>query len=184
MTSQLNRCLHFLCFFFWLCCWHSGAYPMPSCVASTCLSVHLINFKSNWLLTLYLIFLMFGLNVHNNISRKPVELEFWSFAFCFVFSDDQAALRTLISVCPSVCHTCFTMFLSSYHHSGLWLQFEFTDGNEMMQKPYSGIEEVPYCFSRSSVKFQGHTGRKIDNFYSNLAIPDCNSRSLRFASFN
>ena len=45
-----------------------------------------------------------------------------------VFNCDQAALRTLISVCPSVrlssvrlsvclsiCHTLFTMFLSSYH---------------------------------------------------------------------
>ena len=29
---------------------------------------------------------MFGLNVHNNISPKPVELEFWLFAFCFVLA--------------------------------------------------------------------------------------------------
>ena len=37
-----------------------------------------------------------------------------------VISCDQAAYRTLISVClsvrPSVCHTFFIMFLSSYHH--------------------------------------------------------------------
>ena len=33
----------------------------------------------------------------------------------FVFSCDQAALRTLISVRPSVLHTFLTMFLSSYH---------------------------------------------------------------------
>ena len=38
------------------------------------------------------------------------------------FSCDQAALRTLLfvrlsmSFCLSVCHTFFTMFLSSYHH--------------------------------------------------------------------
>ena len=33
----------------------------------------------------------------------------------------------------------------------------------MMHKAWSSIEEVPYCFWRSSVKFQGHTGWKIDD---------------------
>ena len=33
----------------------------------------------------------------------------------------------------------------------------------MMHKAWCGIEEVPYCFSKSSIKFQGHTGWKIDN---------------------
>ena len=33
-----------------------------------------------------------------------------------VFSCDQAALWMVFSVCPSVCHTFFTMFPSSYHH--------------------------------------------------------------------
>ena len=32
-----------------------------------------------------------------------------------IFSCDQAALKTLISVRPSVCHSFLTMFLSSYH---------------------------------------------------------------------
>ena len=45
--------------------------------------------------------------------------------------------------------------------SGLQLQFEFTNGYEMMHKAWSSIEEVPYCFSRSSVKFQGDTALKI-----------------------
>ena len=45
--------------------------------------------------------------------------------------------------------------------SRLKLKFEFTNGYEMMHKAWSGIEEVPYCFSRSSVKFQGHTALKI-----------------------
>ena len=45
--------------------------------------------------------------------------------------------------------------------SGLWLQFEFTNGYEMMQKAWCSMEEVPYCFSRSSVKLQGHTANKI-----------------------
>ena len=35
-------------------------------------------------------------------------------------------------------------------------------------------EEVPYCFSRSSIKFLGHTDRKIDDFDPNWALPDCN----------
>ena len=34
---------------------------------------------------------------------------------------------------------------------------------------------MPYCFSRSSVKFQGHTALKIVKFDPNWAFPDCNS---------
>ena len=45
----------------------------------------------------------------------------------------------------------------------------------MMHKAWSSIEEVPYCFSRSSVKFQGHIALKIVEFDSNWAFPDCNS---------
>ena len=45
----------------------------------------------------------------------------------------------------------------------------------MMHKAWSSIGEVPYCFSRSSVKFQGHTGQKIVDFDPNWAFPDCNS---------
>ena len=43
------------------------------------------------------------------------------------------------------------------------LKFEFTNGYEMMHKAWSSIEEVPYCFARSSIKFHGHTGGKIDD---------------------
>ena len=43
-------------------------------------------------------------------------------------------------------------------------QFESTNGYEMMHKVRSSIEEVLYCFSRSSVKFPGDTGHKIDDF--------------------
>ena len=45
----------------------------------------------------------------------------------------------------------------------------------MMHKAWSSIEEVPYYFSRSSVKFQGHIALKIGEFDSNWAFPDCNS---------
>ena len=44
----------------------------------------------------------------------------------------------------------------------------------MMHKAWSNIEEVPYCFSRVSVKFQGHTGQKIADFDPNWAFLDCN----------
>ena len=40
---------------------------------------------------------------------------------------------------------------------------------------WSSIVEVPYCFSRSYVKFQGHTALKIVEFDPNWAFPDCNS---------
>ena len=45
----------------------------------------------------------------------------------------------------------------------------------MMHKAWSSIEEVPYCFSRSSIKFQGHIALEIVEFDSNWAFPDCNS---------
>ena len=45
----------------------------------------------------------------------------------------------------------------------------------MMHRAWSSIVEVPYCFSWSSVKFQGHTALKIVEFDPNWAIPDSNS---------
>ena len=59
--------------------------------------------------------------------------------------------------------------------SGLYLQFGITDASIMMHKAWSSIEEVPYCLSRSSVKFQGHTALKFVEFDPNWAFPDCNS---------
>ena len=46
----------------------------------------------------------------------------------------------------------------------------------MMHKAWSSIEELSYSFSRSSVKFEGHTAKKIIDFDPNWAFPDCNSR--------
>ena len=52
----------------------------------------------------------------------------------------------------------------------------------MMHKAWSSIGEMPYCFSRSSVKFQGHTGQKIDDFdVSKITRPVAAIKSLRFA---
>ena len=45
----------------------------------------------------------------------------------------------------------------------------------MMQNAWNCIEEVPYCFSRSSVKFQGHMGHKILNLDPHWVFLDCDS---------
>ena len=45
----------------------------------------------------------------------------------------------------------------------------------MMHRAWSNIVEVPYCFSRSYVRFQGHTALKIVEFDPNWAFPDCDS---------
>ena len=45
----------------------------------------------------------------------------------------------------------------------------------MMHRAWSSIVEVPYCFSRSYAKFQGHTALKIVEFHPNWAFRDCNS---------
>ena len=63
--------------------------------------------------------------------------------------------------------------------SGLYLQFEFTNGYKIIHKAWSSVEEVPYCFSGSSVKFLGHTAQKIVYFDPNGAFPDFNL-SLNF----
>ena len=45
----------------------------------------------------------------------------------------------------------------------------------MMHKAWSRIEDVPYCFSMSYVKLQGHTAQKIIEFDPDWAVSDCNS---------
>ena len=55
------------------------------------------------------------------------------------------------------------------------LDLQITDGYETMHKARSSTEEVPCCFSRSSVKFQSHRGQKNTDFVQNWAFPDCNS---------
>ena len=44
----------------------------------------------------------------------------------------------------------------------------------MMHRAWSSIVEVPYGFSRSYIKFQGHTALKIVEFDPNWAFPDSN----------
>ena len=45
----------------------------------------------------------------------------------------------------------------------------------MLHKAWSSIGEMPFCLSRSYVKFQGHAGQKIAYFHPNGTFPDCNS---------
>ena len=43
----------------------------------------------------------------------------------------------------------------------------------MMKKAWSN-KEMPYCFSRSSIKFEGPMGQKIADLDPNWAFPDRN----------
>ena len=51
----------------------------------------------------------------------------------------------------------------------------------MMHKAWSNIEEVAYCFSRSSIKFQGHTGQKNHRFWPGLSVSGLSSLNSRMA---
>ena len=55
----------------------------------------------------------------------------------------------------------------------------------MLHKAWNCKGEMPYCFPRSSIKFQGHTGQNITDFDPNWAFPDYRPvaafKSLRFA---
>ena len=57
----------------------------------------------------------------------------------------------------------------------------------MLHKAWNSKGEVPYCFPRSSIKFQGHIGQNITDFDPNWAFPDYRPvaafKSLRFALF-
>ena len=52
--------------------------------------------------------------------------------------------------------------------SGLQLQFEFTDGYEMMRKSWSGMEELPYCFRGHASNFK--VTRAENRFGSQLRL--------------
>ena len=57
----------------------------------------------------------------------------------------------------------------------------------MLHKAWNSKEEMPYCFPRSSIKFQGHMVQNITDFDPNWAFPDYRPvaafKSLRFALF-
>ena len=66
--------------------------------------------------------------------------------FYFLAATKQLYKWYFPSVCPSVCHTFFTMFPSSYHH-------------EIFRSYYHGQKWCPCKRSRSEVKGQGHRGQ-------------------------
>ena len=53
-----------------------------------------------------------------------------------------------------------SLFWPELNVSGQQLQFEFTEGFDIMHKAWCNVEEVSYNFSRSSIKFQGHMAEK------------------------
>ena len=57
----------------------------------------------------------------------------------------------------------------------------------MLHKTWNSKGEMPYCFPRSSIKFQVHTVQNITDFDPNWAFPDYRPvaafKSLRFALF-
>ena len=57
----------------------------------------------------------------------------------------------------------------------------------MLHEAWKSKVEVPYCFPRSSIKLQGHTGQNITDFDPNWAFPDYRPvaafKSLRFALY-
>ena len=53
----------------------------------------------------------------------------------------------------------------------------------MMHKAWCSIEEVPFRFPRSSIKFQGHKGKKIADFDPNWAFPEQGWGQIRFIKY-
>ena len=96
---------------------------------------------------------------------RPVRWFSWTLvSYCFARSSIKFQCRTALKIVKFDPNWAFPDCNSS-------LNSQMT---EMMHKAWSNIEEVPYCFSRASVKFQGHTGQKIANFDPNWAFLDCN----------
>ena len=54
--------------------------------------------------------------------------------------------------------------------SGPLLKFEFTYDDEMIHRAWCCLEEVPYSFSMSSVKFQVHTAKTNRRFWPKLGV--------------
>ena len=58
----------------------------------------------------------------------------------------------------------------------------------MLHKAWNSKGEMHYCFPRSSIKFQGHSGQNITDFDPNWAFPDYRPvaafKSFRFALFS
>ena len=62
--------------------------------------------------------------------------------------------------------------------------FQITDGFEMMHKAWRSTEGMPFCYFRSSIKFEGYMGKKSTILFpilSKITRPVTAIKSLRFA---
>ena len=100
---------------------------------------------------------MFSSSHHHEIFRSYCQWEKWC-----------PCKRSKVKVTEVM--TQLTRFPDRKSSSNLHI---YDDG--MMYKAWRCLGEVPYGFSRSTVKFQGQTDKKIVNFEPNWAFPDCNS---------
>ena len=86
------------------------------------------------------------INIVVHLSMQDFFILFYEDGWLDDFSCDQAALRTLLSVQPSVCPKFFTLFPSLYHH-------------EIFRSVYQWKKLYPCKWSRSEAKGQGHSGQ-------------------------
>ena len=94
----------------------------------------------------------------------PIIMSSWNFQECLIMTEVMSMQRVkVIEVKPHLNR--FRTITPVWIHIRWW--------NNAQR--WCCLGEVPYCFSRSSVKFQGHTAKKIVDFDPNWAFPDYNS---------
>ena len=129
-------------------------------------------------------FMMFKMFSCADLFLRPLYWNIYRLIMWFLCGFEYIAKITTVYlyIAPTVTEICVCSQRNIREKSGnfflptTWQPwFEFTNGYEMMHKAWRIIEEAPYCFSRSSVKFQGHTALKMVEFDPNWAFPDCNS---------
>ena len=116
------------------------------------------------------------LNRLRTVTPVWIDIWWWNYAYSLMLLR-RGALLFLRSSVKFQGHTALKIveFDPDWAFPDCYSKFEYTNGYEMMHKDWSSIEEVPYCFSRSSVKFQGHTALKSVEFDPEWAFPGCNS---------
>ena len=106
---------------------------------------------------------------------------------CFLAATKQLYEWYFLSVRLSVCPSVTPFWLCSHHRIIMKFSGVITKDKGKVHAKGQGqrskvkVTEVTTplnrfrCFSRSYVKFQGHTALKIVKFHPNWAFPDCNS---------
>ena len=109
-------------------------------------------------------------------TLTPVWIDIWQWNHAHSWKQHRRGALLFFKVIRQISRSHGSKNRRIWPRLGVSGQFEYTNGYEMMHKAWSSVDEVPYCFSRSSVKFQGHTALKIAEFDPDWAFPDCNSR--------